>query len=87
MGKYNLVGQDGNAFALMGYTARALKSEGLNNLVDEMRSRAMSGDYYNLIRVCDEYIGIANLHAEVSDDEDDGEEDDDGNWNWVLTLR
>ena len=72
----------------MGYTARALKNEGLKNLVDEMRSRAMSGDYYNLIRVCDEYIGIANLHAEVSGDEDEDEdEDEDGNWEWVLTLR
>ena len=73
MGKYNLVGQDGNAFVLMGYTARALKSEGLRNLVDEMQKKATSGDYYNLIRVCDEYIGIANLHAEMNgynDDED-----------------
>lgn len=74
MAKYDLVGQDGNAFALMGYTANALKREGLGDQVAEMRKRAMSGDYNNLIRVCDEYIQIANLKAEVGG-EDDGEEE------------
>lgn len=63
MGKYNLVGQDGNAYALMGYTANALKREGLRELVDEMHKRATSGDYYHLIAVCDEYIDKANEKA------------------------
>lgn len=58
--KYDLVGQDGNAFALMGYTARALKNEGLRELVPEMQQRATSGDYWDLIAVCDEYIQMAN---------------------------
>ena len=62
--KYCLVGVDGNAFSLMGYTARALKNEGLGNLVDEMHRRATSGDYNNLICVCDEYITMANAKAE-----------------------
>lgn len=62
--KYCLVGVDGNAFSLMGYTARALRNEGLGNLVDEMRRRAMSSDYNNLICVCDEYITMANKKAE-----------------------
>lgn len=70
MAKYDLVGQDGNAFALMGYTARALKNEGLGNLVSEMQKRATSGDYNNLIRVCDEYIGMANLKAEVNEEDE-----------------
>lgn len=64
MAKYDLVGQDGNAFALMGYTARALKNEGLRDKVEEMQSRAMAGDYYQLIAVCDEYIEMANQKAE-----------------------
>ena len=72
--RYNLVGQDGNAFALMGYTARALKETGHRDLIDEMRQRATSGDYWNLVAVCDEYIQIAN--ASVEDDEDWDEEDD-----------
>ena len=74
MAKYCLVGQDGNAFALMGYTARALRNEGLGNLVDEMQSKAMSGDYYNLIRVCDEYCDMANEKAEENGYEEEDEE-------------
>ena len=73
--RYNLVGQDGNAFALMGYTARALKETGHRDLIDEMRQRAMSGDYWNLVAVCDEYIQIAN--DSVEDDDDDWDEEDD----------
>lgn len=74
MAKYDLVGQDGNAFALMGYTARALKNEGLQDKVEEMQSRAMAGDYYNLIAVCDDYLQMANRKAEDNGyiDEEDG---------------
>lgn len=61
--KYDLVGIDGNAFSVMGYTAKALKREGLGNLVDEMHKRATSADYYNLLRVCMEYIDKANEKA------------------------
>ena len=77
--KYDLVGQDGNAFALMGYTSRALKNEGLRDLVPEMQERATSGDYWNLIAVCDEYIQMANDAAEANGYIDDGYDDDD-NW-------
>lgn len=58
--EYSLVGQDGNAFSLMGYTARCMKECGLRDEIDEMRKLAMSGDYYNLIRVCDDYIQRCN---------------------------
>lgn len=64
MGKYCLVGQDGNAFALMGYTANALRREGLRELVSEMQKEATSGDYYHLIAVCDKYIDMANAKAD-----------------------
>lgn len=64
MGKYCLVGQDGNAFALMGYTANALRREGLRELVSEMQKEATSGDYYHLISVCDKYIDMANAKAD-----------------------
>lgn len=66
---YTLVGQDGNAFALMGYTSRCMKECGLRDEIDEMRERAMSGDYYNLIRVCDEYIQRCN---EINPDLEEG---------------
>ena len=69
--KYDLVGIDGNAFSVMGYTARALRNEGLGNLVDEMREKAMSGDYNHLLCVCMEYIDRANKEANDYEDEDD----------------
>ena len=75
MAKYDLVGQDGNAFALMGYTARALKNEGLGELVSEMQKKATSGDYYHLIAVCDEYIEMANQKAEENGYEDEEDEE------------
>ena len=75
MSKYTLIGVDGNAFMIMGYTARALRDTGLGNLVKEMQAKATSGDYYHLIAVCDEYIDKANEAAGYTDDDDDYEED------------
>ena len=65
---YSLVGVDGNAFSIMGYTSRALKRTGHRDLIDKMRKEAMSGDYHNLICVCDSYIDIAN--ESLSEQED-----------------
>ncbi len=58
--KYTLVGVDGNAFSIMGYTARALNDTGHKDLVGKMYEEATAGNYYNLIGVCDKYIDIAN---------------------------
>ena len=58
--RYSLVGVDGNAFAIMGYTSRALKEVGRRGLVDEMFAKATSGDYNHLIQVCMGYIDMAN---------------------------
>lgn len=74
MSKYTLVGVDGNAFSVMAYTAKALRREGLSNLIDEMQSKAMSGSYYNCIAVCDEYVNIANLKAIASGYEEEEDE-------------
>lgn len=63
MAKYDLVGVDGNAYSIMGYTAKALKREGLGNLVEQMHTEATAGDYDNLIAVCSNYIDIANEKA------------------------
>ena len=67
--RYSLVGVDGNAFGIMGYTSRALKESGHRDLVDEMFSKATSGDYNHLISVCLDYLDIAN--GEDEDEEDD----------------
>lgn len=63
MAKYSLVGQNGNAYNLMGYTANALKHEGLGALKDDMFKEATSGDYYHLIAVCNSYLDKANAKA------------------------
>lgn len=63
MAKYDLVGIDGNAFSVMGYTSKALRCEGLGDLCEEMHTKAMSGDYDNLLCVCMEYIDKANAKA------------------------
>ena len=63
--KYSLVGVDGNAFALMGYTQRAMKAEGFSDSdIDDMMDEAMSGNYNNLICVCDSWIRKCNEKAE-----------------------
>lgn len=69
--KYTLIGVDGNAYAIMGYTARALKREGLRDLVDQMHKEAMSGDYNNLLMVCMGYIDKANEAAGDTEEDDD----------------
>lgn len=62
--KYSLVGVNGNAFSVMGYTAQALKREGLRDLVGKMHEEAIAGDYDNLLAVCVRYIDLANEKAE-----------------------
>ena len=67
---YDLVGVDGNAFSVIGYTGRALRQTGHGDLVSKMGEEAMSGDYNNLLCVCMKYIDIANEDAD-DDDWDD----------------
>jgi hypothetical protein len=58
---YDLVGQDGNAFALMGYTRNAMQECGKSKTqIDEVLRRAMSSDYNNLIAVLDDEIQKLN---------------------------
>lgn len=58
----NLIGEDGNAFAILGKVTQALKSwygPGLgNSIADEYQRRAMSGDYNHLLNVTMEYVDV-----------------------------
>ena len=58
--KYDLIGVDGNAFAIMGYVRRALIESGHGNKVEEYFAKAKSGNYDNLVVVSLDYIDIAN---------------------------
>ena len=52
----NLVGEDGNAFAIMGRVSKALRRAGHKDLEDAYLKEAQSGDYNNLLRVTMEYV-------------------------------
>ena len=67
---FSLVGVDGNAFSVMGYTARALKHAGLRELVGDMQAEAMSGDYNHLLVTCMEYVDRANEAMGYEEDEE-----------------
>ena len=60
MEEYCLVGIDGNAYSIMGYTMRAMKREGLRDDVNKMLEEAKSGDYDHLLSVCQGYIEKCN---------------------------
>jgi len=53
-----LVGQDGNAFAVLGAVSKALRRGGHSDLVDAYMSEAMSGDYDHLLQVSMEYVNV-----------------------------
>ena len=54
-----LVGQDGNAFAIMGAVTKALRQNGYTpDDIAEYKKAAMSGDYDNLLRVTMEWVEV-----------------------------
>ena len=55
--KMQLIGQDGNIFAIMGRASRLLKSSGQGDKAKEMRDRVMSCDsYQKALRIVSEYV-------------------------------
>jgi len=59
--RYTLVGVDGNAYSLMGYTQRAMKECGFKkDEIEEVMKKAKSSDYNNLICVLDEALQGCN---------------------------
>ena len=54
-----LVGQDGNAFAIMGRVAQALRRNGVSREeIDQYRKESMSGDYDNLLRTAMRWVDV-----------------------------
>ena len=53
-----LVGEDGNAFAIIGRVKKALQRAGHKDLAEEYQKEATSGDYDNLLRVTMEYVEV-----------------------------
>jgi hypothetical protein len=53
----NLVGVDGNAFSLIGYTSKCLKQAKWSRQdIETFQKIALSGDYYNVIVTCDSVL-------------------------------
>lgn len=55
--KCRLVGEDGNAFSIMGRVSAALRNAHVpKEIITEYKTKSMSGDYNNLLRTAVEYI-------------------------------
>lgn len=69
MAKYSLIGIDGNAFSIMGYTARAMQKEGFSEEeINAMYDEAKAGNYYHLVAVCNSYVRAVNERVERNED-------------------
>ena len=67
--KYDLVGVDGNAFAVMGYILKAMKECKMSKEEQsDYQSKAMSGDYNNLLAVSIEMIDKCNKICDSSEE-------------------
>lgn len=65
--KYDLVGVDGNAFAIMDYVLKAMKECKMSKEEQsDYQNKAMSGDYNNLLAVSIEMIDKCNAITEES---------------------
>lgn len=54
-----LVGEDGNAFAIMGRVMRALKDAGVpKEEIDQYYAESTSGDYDNLLRTAVAWVSV-----------------------------
>ena len=61
-----LVGEDGNAFSILGRVQRIMKRNGLGDKVAEFHAEATSGDYDNLLRTV-----MAWFAVDEQDEDDD----------------
>jgi hypothetical protein len=55
-----LVGEDGNAFNIMGLAVAAMRRHGYaDELIEQYKAEAMAGDYDNLLRVTMAYVEVS----------------------------
>ena len=55
-----LIGEDGNAFFILGKVSRGLRQGGATKEeIDEFRIEATSGDYTNLLETCQRWVVIS----------------------------
>lgn len=56
--KVKLIGEDGNAFFILGKVREALIKNGRKDLVEEFMKEAQSGDYDHLLVTVMEYVEV-----------------------------
>ncbi len=57
--KVRLVGEDGNAFAVLAKVSRALKTAGYEDLAAQFKKEALKGDYGHLLATACEYVVVS----------------------------
>jgi hypothetical protein len=67
-----LVGEDGNAFSILGRVQRIMKRNGLHDEVENFRTEATSGDYDNLLVTVMRWFSV---DTQLDDDYEDEDED------------
>lgn len=76
-----LVGEDGNALAVITRACRAAKLAGLSKeQVDEYRKEAMSGDYYHVLNTTMDYFNCDGLDDDDEDSWTDDDEEEEDSW-------
>ena len=53
-----LLGQNGNAFYILGAVTKAMKMAGFGELAEQYKKEAMAGDYDHLLQVTMEYVNV-----------------------------
>lgn len=57
--KIKLSGEDGNAFAILGRVAQALREKGYADLASKFLEEATSGDYDHLLLTAAKYVEVS----------------------------
>ena len=70
-----LVGEDGNAFSILGRVSAALKRAGHGDAVKAYTDEAMSGDYDNLLRVTAQTVNVTGDDLDWDDEDPEWDED------------
>lgn len=68
--KVRLVGEDGNAYFIMGRVQKALKRAGHEDLAEAYITEAMSGDYNHLLQTTMDYVDTSGDDEDWDDDQD-----------------
>ena len=56
--RVKLIGEDGNAFSILGRVSKALRKAGHGDLAKKYLEEATSGDYSHLVQVTMEYVDV-----------------------------